>query len=140
MMKTACLCSRICKVVILNLEIAILNSKVVILNLILGFVLHKNSQKKTFATIEDWLYLIDHAEYVITNSFHCCVFSLLFKKKFAVVPLTGKVTEMNSRLETLFKIFKIPSRWLKNKDDFSVLELSLEPSLTANTNFNILEI
>ena len=96
--------------------------------------------KKTFATIEDWLYLIDNAEYVITNSFHCCVFSLLFKKKFAVVPLSEKWAQMNSRLETLFNIFNIPSRWLKNKDDFSVLESSLEPSLTANTNFNIQEI
>lgn len=68
------------------------------------------------------------------------MFSLLFKKKFAVIPLTGKVTQMNNRLETLFNIFNIPFRWLKNKDDFSVLESSLEPSLTANTNFNIQEI
>ena len=64
----------------------------------------------------------------------------MLRVQFIVIPLTGKVTEMNSRLETLFKIFKIPSRWLKNKDDFSVLESSLEPSLTANTNFNIQEI
>lgn len=96
--------------------------------------------KKTFATIEDWLYLIDNAEYVITNSFHCCVFSLLFNKKFGVVPLAGTWSEMNSRLETLFKIFNISSRWLKNADDFLVLEIPLEPSLTANTNFNVQEI
>ena len=96
--------------------------------------------KKTFATIEEWLYLIDNAEYVITNSFHCCVFSLLFKKKFAVAPLTGNSSGMNSRLDTLFKIFNIPSRWLKNAEDFSVLEREFEPSLSANTNFNIQEI
>ena len=75
--------------------------------------------KKTFATIEDWLYLIDNAEYVITNSFHCCVFSLLFKKKFAVVPLTGNLKGMNTRLDTLFKRFNIEPRWIL-KSDLSV--------------------
>ncbi len=99
-----------------------------------------DSYKKTFASIEDWLYLIDNAEYVITNSFHCCVFSLLFKKKFGVVPITGIWSEMNSRLETLFNIFNISSRWFKSSDDFSVLESKLEPSLSANTNFNVQEI
>ena len=64
----------------------------------------------------------------------------MLRVQFVVIPLTGKVTEMNSRLETLFNIFNIPSRWLKNKDDFSVFESSLESSLTANTNFNIQEI
>lgn len=96
--------------------------------------------KKTFASIEDWLYLVDNAEYVITNSFHCCVFSLLFKKKFAVVPLTGAGAEMNSRIDTLFQIFNISPRWLKNMNDFSALEPLPEPDFTAKTDFNVKEI
>lgn len=31
---------------------------------------------------EEWIWLIDHAEYVITDSFHGIVFSTIFKKKF----------------------------------------------------------
>lgn len=33
----------------------------------------------------EFLYLIDHADYVITDSFHCTVFSILFHKPFTVV-------------------------------------------------------
>ena len=76
--------------------------------------------EKTFATIPEWLYLVDNAEYVITNSFHCCVFSLIFEKRFGVVPLQRKFSQMNERMDGLFEVFGIENRWLK--DDFSILE------------------
>ena len=41
-----------------------------------------DEKKKTFATIPEWLYLVDNADYVITNSFHCGVFSTIFHKQF----------------------------------------------------------
>ena len=68
--------------------------------------------KKTYATISEWLCLVDNATYVITNSFHGCVFSLLFNKNFGVVPLTGKSAGMNSRIKTLSKFFGSEDRWL----------------------------
>jgi len=74
---------------------------------------------KYFATIPEWLYLIDNADYIITNSFHCCVFSTLFEKQYAVIPLTGKHVGMNSRLDSLFERFGIESRYIDN--DFQVL-------------------
>jgi hypothetical protein len=33
----------------------------------------------------EWLYLLDHAEWVITDSFHCSLFSTLFHKNFKSV-------------------------------------------------------
>ena len=79
-----------------------------------------DSLEKTYPTIPEWLALVEHAEYVITNSFHCCVFSLLFQRKFAAVPLTGKAIGMNSRMDTLFELFHVKPRWFTG--DFSVLE------------------
>ena len=79
-----------------------------------------NNREKFFATIPEWLYLIDNAEYVITNSFHCCVFSSLFGKKFGVVKLKGKYAGMNTRMESLFTQLEIEQRWLEG--DFSVLD------------------
>lgn len=77
-----------------------------------------------YPSIPEWLHLIDKAEYVITNSFHGCVFSILFHKKFAAIPLTGSVyVGMNSRLDSLFEKFKI-NRMLN--DDFSVLDDPLD--------------
>jgi hypothetical protein len=62
--------------------------------------------KKFYATIEEWLYLIDNAEYVITNSFHGCLFSVLFHKPFFSVLLTGKhLVEMNTCIKSLYELF-----------------------------------
>ena len=52
------------------------------------------------ATPQEWLGLIDHAEAVITNSFHGMVFSILFNKPFLVIPISGAWSRMNSRLTT----------------------------------------
>lgn len=76
--------------------------------------------EKMFATIPEWLSLVDSAEYVVTNSFHCCVFSAIFHKQFGIVPLSGKDEGMNTRMETLFGLFGIRPRWLA--EDFSVLD------------------
>ena len=77
---------------------------------------------KNYSTVPEWLYLIDHAEYVITNSFHGTVFSCIFRKRFAVVPLKGKVYEsMNNRIYSLFERLNIPRTFLEN-DDFSVFD------------------
>lgn len=77
--------------------------------------------KQLFATIPQWLGLIDHAQYVITNSFHCCVFSIFFNKKFGVIQRTGtKTTQlMNSRMGHLFCMFNIQTRYI---DDFNNIE------------------
>lgn len=51
--------------------------------------------------IEEWLSHIRYAEVVVTNSFHCAVFSILFHKPFCIlVEQTGNVG-MNDRFYTL---------------------------------------
>ena len=79
-----------------------------------------DNRQKFFATIPEWLYLVDNAEYVITNSFHCGVFSTIFGTKFGVIPLCGVHTGMNARFDSLFKLRGIEQRFLT--DDFSVVE------------------
>ena len=98
--------------------------------------------EKTFATIPQWLSLIDNAEYVMTNSFHCCVFSLLFEKKFGVVPLTKTLAGMNSRIETLSEIFGIKPRWIMEDESgvFSVLEEEVNPVLQIENEFDLREV
>lgn len=86
---------------------------------------------KFFATIPEWLYLIDNAEYVITNSFHCCVFSILFHKQFAALALNGKNAGMNSRLDSLFKRCQIEPRLIYTKD-FSVMDKPYIPNFDFN--------
>jgi hypothetical protein len=44
------------------------------------------------ASVGEWLGLIRNAEYVFTNSFHGCVFSVMFRKNFYCYT-RGKVTK-----------------------------------------------
>lgn len=55
----------------------------------------------------EFLYLIDKAECILTDSFHGTVFSILFEKKFKVFKRKGLKNSMYSRLESLLKILNL---------------------------------
>lgn len=69
--------------------------------------------KKTYATIPEWLYLVDNAKAVISNSFHASLFCLLFNKCFATVPLNKDYQSMNTRFSSLFSLFNTEPRLLE---------------------------
>ncbi|MDR2409920.1 MAG: polysaccharide pyruvyl transferase family protein [Bacteroidales bacterium] len=83
-----------------------------------------DTYKKIYATIPEWLYLIDKAKYVITNSFHCFVFSLIFQKNFGIIPLTRKYVGMNNRFDSLFEMFEIKQRFIDNS--MTVLDTDID--------------
>lgn len=90
--------------------------------------------EKTFATIPEWIWYIDNADYVITNSFHCCVFSILFHKQFVAIPIRGRNKDMNTRLDSLFELFKMKNRVI-NDNSFSLLDeaySAVQPSVDTN--------
>ncbi len=76
---------------------------------------------KHYATIPAWLYLIDNAEYVITNSFHGSVFCTIFHKQFGIAPRITKFAYMNGRFDSLFEQTKIAPRYI-NANDLSILK------------------
>ena len=61
--------------------------------------------------VELWLNGFREAKYVITDSFHACVFSMIFNKPFAVLPNNFRGL---SRFETLLKTFGLDDRVVKN--------------------------
>lgn len=60
---------------------------------------------------EDFVELFAKAQYVFTDSYHACCFSMLFHKQFTVFTRSGltKGENMNSRMETLFTLFQLDS-------------------------------
>lgn len=58
----------------------------------------------------EFLYIIDHADLVCTDSFHACVFSLLFDKPFLIYQRDGDGAGTTSRIDTLLKTFQLPNR------------------------------
>ncbi|MCR5455291.1 MAG: polysaccharide pyruvyl transferase family protein [Bacteroidales bacterium] len=77
--------------------------------------------EKFYATIPEWLYLIDNAQYVVTNSYHGGVFAIIFHKQFAVAPLTGKFASMNTRFTSLFQRLNTGNRFILN-GNLSILD------------------
>lgn len=61
-----------------------------------------------------WLQKIKNAELVVTNSFHGMVFSIIFQKKFIVVPVEGMA--MNDRIYSLLEQIGLESRIIKAYD------------------------
>lgn len=68
--------------------------------------------KETYvAGPQDFVELFSKAQYVFTDSYHACCFSILFHKQFTVfnrAGMTGR-SNMNSRMETLFRLFDLNS-------------------------------
>ncbi len=52
----------------------------------------------------EWLYLIDNAEYIFTDSFHGSIFSTIFEKKFFVVKRENELNINNRMLDFLSTI------------------------------------
>ena len=67
---------------------------------------------------KEFLWLFDHAQLVLTDSFHACVFSILFKKQFLVV---GNKERGMSRFESLLKQFGLESRLVTSDIDLNNL-------------------
>ena len=81
----------------------------------------KDQYPKLYPSIEEWLGLIEGAEYIVTNSFHGTVFALIFQKRFGTISLCGKSKGMNARVDTLFESLGMDARYIQN-NDFSILD------------------
>ena len=63
-----------------------------------------------------WLSEIANSDFVVTNSFHGTVFSILFHKPFLTIPVSGKMSGMNERVVSLLSMVGLGSRIINTKD------------------------
>lgn len=90
-----------------------------------------------YATPEEFLGWIDHAEYVLTNSYHGTVFSIIFNKKFCVECITKK--RYNSRSKDLLLEYGLEKCELVDMDT-QVVEINwnaVEEKKNAMVNYSI---
>lgn len=78
----------------------------------IGNMVHYRISDKNYssASPEDFLSLIEGASYVVTNSFHATVLSLMFHKPFSVVAEGGSEAAYNSRIYSLLSSYGLESR------------------------------
>lgn len=72
-------------------------------------------EKRIQPPVESWLSGFRDAKLVITDSFHACVFSILFRKPFVVI---GNKNRGYSRFESLLKLFGLEERLIENSSQF----------------------
>lgn len=73
------------------------------------------------ASPEEFLGLIKNAEIIFTDSFHACVFSTLFRRKYFVFERRGS-TNMTGRIVTLQNHFHLSGRIIKPDDKIDLTE------------------
>ena len=80
-------------------------------------IFSKNKKEQYSVSPDEFLYLIDNADYLCIDSFHACAFSLIFSKKFIAFPRKEKgMEDMRGRIDTLFNILNIKSKWYTEVD------------------------
>lgn len=73
-------------------------------------------EKRIQPSVEQWLRGFYDAKFVITDSFHACVFSILFKKPFIVY---GNVERGLARFTSLLKVFGLENRLITSINDWN---------------------
>lgn len=69
--------------------------------------IHLIKNEIRFASIPQWLRCFSDAQFVITDSFHGTVFSIIFNKPFVVLTNSGRG---NARMESLLRMFNMSER------------------------------
>lgn len=88
------------------------------------FNTERSSQKIYDASVEDFLNIINSAEYVVTNSFHGTVFSILFQKDFVAIrqndPVDDRIEQLLKDVGSLNRFVQYDSPLLTDKIDYSL--------------------
>ena len=80
-------------------------------------------EDKIYPTVTSWLKGFDNAKYVITDSFHGCLFAILFNKPFIVY---GNEKRGMARFDSLLKIFGLEDRLILKKEDITIEKIKKE--------------
>ncbi|MBQ8543631.1 MAG: polysaccharide pyruvyl transferase family protein [Alistipes sp.] len=92
---------------------------------------HMDSPKRIQPPVESWLRGFYDAKFVVTDSFHACVFSILFKKPFIVI---GNKKRGMARFKSLLAMFGLQNRLIDSFDISVVCE-----EIDWNSVYQILE-
>lgn len=67
--------------------------------------------------VEQWLRSFDDAEFVLTDSFHGCIFSIIFRKQFLAM---GNKERGLSRFQSLLTLFSLQDRVILSPDEYKI--------------------
>ena len=80
---------------------------------------NRNNDNDSFpcSPLEDWLSSILDSDFIVTDSFHTCVFSILFKKPFIVI---GNRERGISRYQSLLQLLGLEDRLIFKSSEYEI--------------------
>ena len=72
--------------------------------------------------VEEWLQGFHDAEFIVTDSFHACIFAMLFKKPF--IAITNRSRGI-ARFESLLQMFGLEDRLISSYEDYRKTKATL---------------
>ncbi len=85
-----------------------------------------NYKQRIIPDVESWISGIDNADFVITDSFHGCVFSIIFNKQFIAI---GNNKRGLDRFTSLFKMFGLENRLIMEDSSYTNIEKLIRTSI-----------
>lgn len=87
---------------------------------------------------QNWLNRMQQASFIITNSFHGTVFSILFKKQFLVVPNQSEIASgLNARFKELLESLQLNDRLIYSKEE---IDEKVAKPVAFSKAFELLEL
>lgn len=87
-------------------------------------------EHRTKTSVEQWIRSFYDADFVLTDSFHGCVFSIIFHKPFVVI---GNLGRGLTRVESLLNLLDLKDRLIFSSDDFSSRKNTLSCQIDYST-------
>ena len=93
------------------------------------------SPRKKYISVEEWLSGFRYSEFIITDSFHGAVLSIIYNKEFVII---GNKSRGWTRFESLLSTLALPKDRLINEDDLGNISVGdLAPIEWSTVNRNI---
>jgi len=77
---------------------------------------YKDPNKYVLPSVTQWLKSFIDAKFIVTDSFHGCVFSIIFNKPFIAI---GNKKRGMARFTSLFKMFNLEDRLISSADELT---------------------
>lgn len=85
-------------------------------------IMDKNNLGLYASGPDEFVYMIEHASLVLTDSFHACVFSFLFNRPFVVYDRVGTEKGMTSRIDTLLSKLDLQRKYADRMVESNLFE------------------
>lgn len=79
-------------------------------------------KESVYVSVEQWLRGFRDSKFVVTDSFHGCIFSIIFNKPFIVI---GNAERGMARFTSLLKMFSLENRLLTSLEDLNKRKIDL---------------